>query len=82
MDSKKEDLLIQCFHALKMRKEATLVALSQIKTDKQAATMLHWIKEHYKENPSEDLIIHVAQEVRKDTMSENSSEDHVEINET
>jgi len=72
MNSKKEDLLIQSFHALKMRKEATLVALAQIKTDKQAATMLHWIKEHYKEKPSEDLIIQIAQEIHKVATSEYS----------
>ena len=65
MNTNKEDLLIQSFHALGMRKEAAMIAFSQLKTDKQADTMFAWIEKHHMENPSEDRIIQIAEAIKK-----------------
>ena len=65
MNTNKEDLLIQSFHALGMRKEAAMIAFMQLKTDKQAETMLAWIEKYHKENPSEDRIIQTAEAIGK-----------------
>lgn len=64
MSTDKEDLLIQCFHALGMRKEAAMIAFTQLKTDKQAEVMFAWIYKHHKENPSEDEIIQMAERIK------------------
>ena len=63
MNSNKEDLLIQSFHALGMRKEAAMVAFTQLKTDRQAEAMFAWIEKHHKKNPSEEEIIQVAERI-------------------
>ncbi len=65
MNTNKEDLLIQSFHALGMRKEAAMIAFTQLKTDKQAEAMFAWIEKHHKENPSEDRIIQIAEAIRE-----------------
>lgn len=65
MNTKKEDLLIQSFHALGMRKEAAIAAFSMFKTDRQADTMLDWIYKHHQENPSEDEVLEIAEAIRE-----------------
>ncbi len=65
MSTKKDDLLIQSFHALGMRKEAAIAAFSMLKTEQQAETMLDWIYKHHKENPSEDEILEIAEAIRE-----------------
>ena len=70
MEDKRFRLLVQCCRALKMRKEATMVAMSYLETEKEIMTMLHLIKEHYRENLSEDRIIQIAQDIHKAMVSE------------
>lgn len=65
MNTNKEDLLIQSFHALGMRKEAAMIAFSQLKTDRRAEAMFAWIEKHHKENPSEDRIIQIAEAIKE-----------------
>ena len=65
MNTKKEELLIQSFHALGMRKEAAIVAFSKLKTDKQAEMMFDWIDKHHKENPTEDKVIEIAEAINE-----------------
>ncbi len=65
MNTNNEDLLIQSFHALGMRKEAAIAAFSMINTDKQAEMMFDWIYKHHQENPTEDEILEIAERIRE-----------------
>lgn len=60
-----ERILIRCLTSkeLGMRKEPCIVVMSLLQTEKQQGTMIDWIKKHYKENPSEDMILQVAEKI-------------------
>ncbi len=60
-------MLIQCLASkeLGMREEACLVVMSLLTTDKQRGTMIDWIEKHYKEKPTEDKVIEVAEEIKE-----------------
>lgn len=61
--TKKEELLIDWCKLLKMHKEAILVVMACLRTDRQQGTMLDWLMKHYQENPSEDMILQVAEKI-------------------
>ena len=63
MVTEMERFLIRCLTSkeLGMRKEPCIVVMSLLQTEKQQGTMIDWIKKHYKENPSEDRIIEIAE---------------------
>lgn len=61
--TKKEELLIDWCKLLKMHKEAILVVMACLRTDRQQGTMLDWLVKHYQENPSEDMILQVAEKI-------------------
>ena len=65
--TKKEELLIDWCKLLKMHKEAILVVMACLRTDRQTdrqqGTMLDWLMKHYQENPSEDMILQVAEKI-------------------
>ncbi len=67
MLSKIEETLIQCLASkeLGMRKEACLVVMALLMTDKQRGTMIDWISKHYKENPTEDKVIEIAEAIKE-----------------
>lgn len=47
---------------LKDKEVMTAIAL-MLKSEPQMLTMLDWIVKHYKENPSEDFVIKIAQKI-------------------
>lgn len=57
------ETLVLCCRELKMHKEAMLVVMACCQTEKQQLTMLDWIEKHYKENPTEDEIIEIAEAI-------------------
>lgn len=67
MISKIEETLIQCLASkeLGMRKEPCMIVMSLLTTDKMRGTMIDWIKKHYKENPTEDKIIEIAETIKE-----------------
>ena len=60
-----EEILIGCLAApdLKLREAVALIVLSLLKTERQKEAMVYWIRDHYKENPTEDEIIDVAEAI-------------------
>ncbi len=67
MLSKIEETLIQCLASkeLGMKKEACMIVMSLLTTDKMRGTMIDWIKKHHKENPTEDKIIEIAEAIKE-----------------
>lgn len=61
--TKKEELLIDACKLLNVRLEPTMVVMACLRTEEQQATMLDWIRKHYKENPTEDEIIEIAEAI-------------------
>ena len=64
-EDKFQTLLICCLEEMKLPKENIIAILTMLQTEKQMGTMLDWIKKHYKENPSEDIIIQIAETIKK-----------------
>ena len=67
MLSEIEETLIQCLanKELRMQEGACLIVMSLLTTDKQRGTMIDWISKHYKENPTEDEVIEIAEAINE-----------------
>ncbi len=63
--TKVEELLVDCCKALNLKVEETLIVMACCTTEKQQLTMLDWMKKHYKENPSEDEVLKIAELIRE-----------------
>lgn len=61
--TKKEGLLVDWCRTLKMRKEPIIAVMAWLRTDKQQGTMLDWVLKHYKEHPTEDQILEIAETI-------------------
>lgn len=67
MLSEIEEILIQCLASkeLGIRKEACMVVMSLLTTDKQRGIMVDWIEKHFKENPTEEEVIEIAEVIKE-----------------
>ncbi|MBO5427820.1 MAG: hypothetical protein J5996_05280 [Prevotella sp.] len=50
---------------MNLKPEPMLVVMACCRTKKQQLTMLDWMKKHYKENPSEDEVLKIAELIRE-----------------
>lgn len=60
-----EELLVDGCKILNLKPEPMLVVMACCRTKKQQLTMLDWMKKHYKENPSEDEVLKIAELIRE-----------------
>lgn len=61
--TRKEELLVDGCKLMKVSLEVTIVLMACLRTDKQQGTMLHWMKDHYQDNPSEEELLQIAEEI-------------------
>ena len=59
-----QELLIGCLLEMKLPKDNIRAIATMLKTEKQMGTMLNWIKQHHKENPSKLRIMTVAAKIK------------------
>lgn len=61
--TRKEELLVDCCKLMKVSLKVTIILMACLRTDKQQGTMLQWMKDHYQENPSEEELLQIAEEI-------------------
>ena len=59
-----QELLIGCLLEMKLPKDNIRAIATMLKTEKQMGTMLNWIKQHHKENPSKLRVMMVATNIK------------------
>lgn len=59
-----QELLIGCLLEMKLPKDNIRAIATMLKTEKQMGTMLNWIKQHHKENPSKLRVMMVAAKIK------------------
>ena len=59
-----QKLLIECLLEMNLPKDNIRAILSMLKTEKQMGTMLDWINQHHKENPTKLQIMQVAANIK------------------
>lgn len=61
--TKTEELLIDCCKLMNVSKEVMIVIMACLRTKVQQEVLLLWIKDHYQDNPSEEEILQIAEEI-------------------
>jgi hypothetical protein len=61
--SETKKMLIAGLKNILTNKDVILAIALMLKSRAQEETMIAWIAQHYKENPSEDLVIQIAKKI-------------------
>ncbi len=56
-------LLAKSLKEMDLTEDSITATALMLKTEPQILTMLDWISKHYKENPSEDRVLRIAQKI-------------------
>ena len=59
-----QELLIGCLLEMKLPKDNIRAIATMLQTEKQMGTMLNWIKQHHKENPSKLRVMMVTANIK------------------
>lgn len=61
--TKTEELLIDCCKLMNVSKEVMIIIMACLRTKVQQEVLLLWIKDHYQDNPSEEELLQIAEEI-------------------
>ena len=59
-----QNMLMRELYKMKLPDENIIAIATMLKTEKQMGTMLDWIKQHHKENPSKLRVMLVANNIK------------------